>query len=320
MNSNMEIIEHKGKGHPDSMTDSIVESCASFLDKYYVKKYGRVLHYNVDKALFLAGNVKVIFGGGEIIKKPCFILGGQISELSKELELLLIEIIKQTINNIIPNLINFDIEIRSNNVSKNLSNISENNIVLANDTSFNVGYYPFSENEKKILNIKNKIESIIQKGDIPIGEDFKIMFSPQQIVVSAPLYAKRINSIEEYKYYKTKILEELSEFGNVVFNPDSDRGFYYMTLCGSSIECGDDGQVGRGNRYNGLITPTRPMTIEAYHGKNNRNHTGKLYTKKAFEKAKEVYEKTGNYTEVFLVSKIGENINNPECYIINKNI
>jgi S-adenosylmethionine synthetase len=315
-----EIIEHKGKGHPDSITDYTVESCASLLDKYYFDKYGKILHYNVDKALFLAGDVRISFGGGDVIKKPCFILGGQISELTEELNLLLKKNIKETINSILPNLNDFDIEIRSNNVSKNLSNISDNSIILSNDTSFNVGYYPFSNNEQIVLKIRDKIEEIIKNGKIPIGEDFKIMFSPQGIVVSAPLYANKIKNEEEYKYYKTKIIEELSQFGNIIFNPDSNNGFYYMTLCGSSVECGDDGQVGRGNRYNGLITPNKPMTIEAYHGKNNKNHTGKLYTKRAFEKAKEIYDKTGNYTEVFLVSKIGEDINRPECYIESKKI
>jgi S-adenosylmethionine synthetase len=57
------------------------------------------------------------------------------------------------------------------------------------------------------------------------------------------------------------------------------------------------------------------MTIEAYHGKNNKNHVGKLYSKWAFERAKELYEKTGKYTEVILVSKIGKPITDYEEYI-----
>jgi S-adenosylmethionine synthetase len=37
------------------------------------------------------------------------------------------------------------------------------------------------------------------------------------------------------------------------------------------------GRVGRGNRVCGLITPYRPMTLEAAAGKNPYNHVGKLY-------------------------------------------
>jgi S-adenosylmethionine synthetase len=42
----------------------------------------------------------------------------------------------------------------------------------------------------------------------------------------------------------------------------------YLTYTGSSIESGDEGVVGRGNRVTGLITPLRPMNIEGAIGKN----------------------------------------------------
>ncbi|MHA1487030.1 MAG: methionine adenosyltransferase, partial [Promethearchaeota archaeon] len=51
----------------------------------------------------------------------------------------------------------------------------------------------------------------------------------------------------------------------------------YLTITGTSAEAGDDGEVGRGNRSNGLITPCRPMSLEAVCGKNPINHVGKLY-------------------------------------------
>jgi S-adenosylmethionine synthetase len=40
-----------------------------------------------------------------------------------------------------------------------------------------------------------------------------------------------------------------------------------LTVTGTSAENGDDGQVGRGNRINGLITPYHPMSLEATSGK-----------------------------------------------------
>src|SRR5690606_40191772 len=51
----------------------------------------------------------------------------------------------------------------------------------------------------------------------------------------------------------------------------------YLTVTGTSAESGDYGQVGRGNRANGLITPHRPMSLEAVAGKNPVTHVGKLY-------------------------------------------
>jgi len=310
----IEIIEYKSNGHPDTLTDLCVEACASSLDEYYVKKYGRVLHYNVDKAVFLAGDAKVWFGGGRIIKPPCFILGGQVSNLTNELKQTLIRTITETIKLHLPNLEKFNIEIRCNNVAQNLTDISVQNKILCNDTSFGVGYYPFSVNELKVMSIRDELYKMILEQEIPIGELFKIMLTPKTISISAPLYAQRVHNIEQYAKYKAEIEKHLSKYGNVVFNPDFESGFPYLTLTGSSIECGDDGQVGRGNRYNGLITPCRPMTMEAYHGKNNKNHIGKIYQKWAFEKAKQIYEKTGKYTEIILVGKIGKPITDYEIY------
>jgi S-adenosylmethionine synthetase len=314
-----EIIELKSNGHPDTLTDLIVESCATGLDKYYNKKYGKILHYNVDKAVFLAGNAKVEFGGGNILKSPCFILGGQVSNFDSQLKKELKLVIKNTIHHHLPNLHKFRIEIRCNNVSSNLLNISENKEILCNDTSFGVGYYPFSKNENKVFAIRDTIDRMIKEQIIPIGELYKIMLTPKGIYVSAPLYAQRVHSREEYAMYKKKIENELKQYGNVVFDPEFEHGFPYMTLTGSSIECGDDGAVGRGNRYNGLITPCRPMTMEAYCGKNNKNHIGKIYQRLAFEKAKEIYEQTGKSVEIIIVGKIGCPINDYELYV-NHNI
>jgi S-adenosylmethionine synthetase len=41
-----------------------------------------------------------------------------------------------------------------------------------------------------------------------------------------------------------------------------ERDELYLTYTGSSIESGDEGVVGRGNRVNGMITPLRPMSVE----------------------------------------------------------
>jgi len=316
MDNKIEIIEYKSNAHPDTLTDLVVEACATFLDWYYQRNYGKVLHYNVDKALFSAGDANVYYGGGEVVKPPCFILGGQVTNLDSVLRSCLVGETRKTIRKHLPNLKEFDVEIRCGSTVKNLNDIAVNEVILSNDTSFGVGYYPYSSAEQTVFSIRDYLDFVIHEQVIPMGELYKIMYTPETICISAPLYANRIPDREAYAEFKARIQYELSDYGNIIFNPDFDGGFPYMTLCGSSIECGDDGQVGRGNRYNGLITPCRPMTIEAYHGKNNKNHVGKLYSKMAFERAKALYEETGKYTEVILVSKIGRPITEYEEYII----
>jgi S-adenosylmethionine synthetase len=83
-------------------------------------------------------------------------------------------------------------------------------------------------------------------------------------------------------------------------------------VTGTSIEMGDDGATGRGNRGNGLITPGRPMTMEAIAGKNPISHVGKIYNVLAERMAREIVELQGiEEAYVTLVSKIGSPIRQP---------
>jgi S-adenosylmethionine synthetase len=97
-----------------------------------------------------------------------------------------------------------------------------------------------------------------------------------------------------------------------------DEGIVYLTLTGTSAEQGDDGEVGRGNRTTGLITPMRPMTLEAAAGKNPVSHVGKLYQVYAQlivdRLCAEIPEiRAANCT---LLSRIGTPINDPQVAAI----
>jgi S-adenosylmethionine synthetase len=76
---------------------------------------------------------------------------------------------------------------------------------------------------------------------------------------------------------------------------------------------GDDGSVGRGNRCNGLITPYRPMSMEATSGKNPITHIGKIYNVMSKIIADEIAEKVTNEAEirVSLLSQIGKPVSEP---------
>jgi S-adenosylmethionine synthetase len=94
--------------------------------------------------------------------------------------------------------------------------------------------------------------------------------------------------------------------------PDS----IYLTVTGLSAEAGDDGQVGRGNRVNGLITPYRPMTLEAAAGKNPITHVGKLYGVMADRVARAVVDQVPGVDEAYcyLLSCIGQPIARPRVF------
>jgi S-adenosylmethionine synthetase len=99
---------------------------------------------------------------------------------------------------------------------------------------------------------------------------------------------------------------------------DVPRGNVFLTVTGTSAESGDDGQTGRGNRANGLITPFRPMTLEALAGKNPITHVGKLYNAAASRLAAALVAEVPGIldAECHLVSEIGTPIDDPKLALI----
>ena len=94
---------------------------------------------------------------------------------------------------------------------------------------------------------------------------------------------------------------------------DLATGNIYLTVTGTSAEAGDDGQVGRGNRVTGLITPCRPMTLEAPAGKNPITHVGKIYTVLAQNIADKLVRHLPEISraQCLMVSRIGIPVNRP---------
>jgi len=64
----VEIVERKGTGHPDYLCDSMLEAVSVALAKEYMREFGAILHYNIDKGLLAAGRVEKRFGGGRVLK------------------------------------------------------------------------------------------------------------------------------------------------------------------------------------------------------------------------------------------------------------
>jgi S-adenosylmethionine synthetase len=95
---------------------------------------------------------------------------------------------------------------------------------------------------------------------------------------------------------------------------DISRGQGFLTITGSSAEAGDDGQTGRGNRANGLITPFRPMTLEAAAGKNPISRVGKLHNVAANRLAAAVVANVAEIVEAYchLASEIEARIDEPQ--------
>jgi len=200
---------------------------------------------------------------------------------------------------------------------------------LSNDTSFGVGYAPFSETDKLTLETEKYINGSLKNTMPEIGYDIKVMGVRNKdiinLTVAAAYVGKRLASPKEYNNSKQALKEKLLDYSkkftdkkvNIFVNTADLEKFssYYITVTGLSMENGDDGSVGRGNRVNGLITPYRPMSMEASAGKNPVTHVGKLYNILSFKIADKIYETAGGdlkEVNVRIVSQIGKPIDEPQ--------
>ena len=346
-----ELVERKGIGHPDTVCDAVADACSRALCVYYLENFDRVYHHNVDKAALVGGVAKPEYGGGLIIQPQYFLIVGRaINQIliecgdgKNKLEYIPVATIcrdtsRQIIGDIFRNLdldkhIQFDYAVRPGSIDLtglfDESHHSED-IPLANDTSFGVGYAPYSDVEKIALEAEKLINSDkFKKKCKASGEDIKVMVERVDnevgITVAAAMVSKYINDASEYVSYTNQIRDAVLDLASNII-PERDvtcqvnvadnieKGIMYLTITGTSAEAGDDGEVGRGNRSNGLITPCRTMSLEAVCGKNPINHVGKLYNILSTEMAREIVNRgQGDIVEahVKLLSQIGRKITDP---------
>jgi S-adenosylmethionine synthetase len=335
----VEIVERKGIGHPDTMCDALAEELSRNLCRFYLDNFGLVLHHNVDKALLWGGTSEARFGGGKIISPMEIFLAGRATSEYRGIKVPIDELVEESCRHWLQSnfhALNADRDVRLHSLirpgSADLVELylrqEKTGIALANDTSCGVGYAPLSELELIALQVEKKLNSAETKASHPeIGEDIKVMAVREhediELTVSCAFIDSYIADSEDYVHKKSQLatMVEKTTRGftdrnlHVTVNAADDisKGSFYMTVTGTSAESGDDGEVGRGNRINGLITPYRPMNMEAAAGKNPVTHVGKLYNIVAQQIAYALVRQLDDVAEAYcyLVSRIGSPIKEP---------
>lgn len=339
----IEMVERKGLGHPDYIADGIAEAVSRELCRYYIEHYGAILHHNVDKVLVVGGQARPVFGGGEVLHPIYVIVSGRATSYVKTREgldfvpigSLILKASKEWIRRNFRYLdpehhVVIDYKIGQGSVDLvGLFELGKARVPLANDTSFGVGFAPLSTLEKLVLGIERLLNSKEMKNSIPaIGEDVKVMGlridKRITLTIAVAIVSRHVRDKDEYLSVKEEIKNRILDYA-VKIAPDYDidiyvntadkpeEGIYYITVTGTSAEHGDDGATGRGNRANGLITPMRPMSLEATAGKNPVSHVGKIYNVLASRIAERIVSQVRGVKEVYvgLLSQIGRPINEP---------
>jgi S-adenosylmethionine synthetase len=331
-NPSVEFVERKGVGHPDTICDHLAEELARELASEYLAHTGAVQHFNVDKAILAAGSVNVGFGGGEHTRPSRLVLVGKADSLQAwrpDPESLAASYKKKLLD-LLPEATPeaFDVEVWLNQSSADLAsvvNAREDDVPLANDTSFAAVSLPRSPLESTVHAIETYLNSDQFRARLPIGRDIKVMGArvdgASHVTVACPVLARSVHSRSEYDNVVAEVqsavskitAEELGPGVVVKINQADQEDSPYLTLTGTSAEAGDDGQVGRGNRFGGLITPYRPMSLEAAAGKNPAAHVGKTYHAVAADIAARLNAETGvTESTIRMLSSIGRSVADPE--------
>ena len=335
----IEIVERKGLGHPDSLCDAIANQASVALCQEYLKDFGRILHHNLDKALLVAGSSSCRLGGGTIDKPMRLILGDRATASFQgkaiDVEGIVIEAakdwIRENLRFVDPDRhIIFQNEIREG--SPELTHIFERSSIGANDTSAAVGFAPFTLTEQVVFSVEKYMNSAQFKRQFPeTGEDIKVMGVRRKrelhLTIAVAFVDRFIRDSHSYFTRKAEIAEDLCRYLsplrddykqikvdiNVLDDTRRADDGMYLTVLGISAEGADSGQVGRGNKVNGVISLNRPQSAEAHAGKNPVSHVGKIYSYFSSHLAEEIAAKVPGIHEVYvqLCSQIGKPIDTP---------
>ena len=333
----VEIVERKGLGHPDTLCDALAEEVSLALSRFYLERFGFVLHHNVDKVLLRGGAARPAFAGGEVDEPIELYLAGRATREYGGGKIPVDELAVGACRSwLSANLHALDAErhVRVHCLvrpgSSDLVELFERQRRagaprLANDTSIGVGFAPLTPLEGAVLAAER---SLRESAAPERGEDVKVMGvrvgARSALTVACAFVGGHLRDLDAYLAARARAAENVRAAATAILNvepavevntaDDPAAGSVYLTITGTSAEAGDDGQTGRGNRANGLITPARPMTIESIAGKNPITHVGKLYNVAATRIAEALVSGIEGAREahVLLVSRIGAPIEEPQ--------
>lgn len=337
-----EIVERKGMGHPDTICDLMMNKVSIELSKLYLKETGAIQHHNMDKTMLVAGKTENKFGGGKVIKPMKLILGDRatfdvngrtlpIDDFVKEAAKCWLE---RNLRYVKEENVEFQLEIGP--TSRELQSIFKTpKNIAANDTSALVGYAPFTNTESIVLQTEQFINSKKFKSEFPAaGEDVKVMGFRNgnllDLTVAIAFVDSHISSVNDYFAKKREMVQAITEFVrknsdfeaqtaiNCLDDPNKGLDGVYLTVLGTSADSADSGEVGRGNKANRVISPSRPAGAEAIAGKNPVSHIGKIYNALSFKIADEIHTSVSSVDEVivWMYNVIGRPVNDPKAIVV----
>jgi len=349
-NSDFELVERKGVGHPDTICDAIAETVSRRYSQYCLDRFGRVAHHWFDKVLLVGGDADIAFGRGTILVPYQVVVAGKCAFAVGDVPIPVQEIAQAAATEVLSSVLTgFDpathltLELRAvDSTGPGRSSLRyrpcgpedladpDDTPLVSNDSNILAAFSPLTELEQMVLFVERLLNgSGFKQQNQDVGWDIKVFGCRRgqtfQLLVNMPFLAGLVPDLAHYDRRKEEVVEVLrvamaerfSHDITIRLNVADGNDKVYLTALGSVADTGDVGVTGRGNRSNGLITPMRPMSIEAPAGKNPLDHTGKLYGLAAQAIADSLATDLGARIEVFIHTAKGTPTFEPDDVLVN---
>ena len=292
-NLKLEIVERKGLGHPDTLADGLANYISVKYSEFCIKKFGVVLHHNIDKLYVGAGVINKLFDNQKLVKPIQIVINGRVSDefSNKKIDInyKIYLWVKEYLKNILPNInLNKEIEVTVNcnqaaergsvwYKPRNLDDLPEYSRLYANDTSVCVAHSPMTEAENLTYSLEqyfwDRSTGIPRHKFKDFGQDIKVMTvrrgNDYDITLCVPVLINRINNWDDYDLKINKLEKKLEVFAESLIDKNRKiklkinagrNGYRRYTLPrGTCAEVGEEGVVGRGNNNLGIIPIFRPQ-------------------------------------------------------------
>lgn len=344
-----EIVERKGAGHPDTLCDAIAETASRYYSRYCLQNFGKVAHHWFDKVMLVGGESNIQYGAGQLLKpyrvifagKCAFAIGNKAVPVRELIWKAAEDVLTSTLTEfhasdhleVVLEIVDHQGPARPNRRYRPRSVddlVSANDQLTSNDSTLCAAFSPLSMLERMVLFTEHYLNGAqFKASNVDTGWDVKVIGYRHKeefhIIANMPFLARQIPSFDVYITRRNQVHADVSkqlanEFGlypKVSINVADKDGAPYLVALGSVADTGDVGVVGRGNRINGLITPMRPMSIEAPAGKNPIDHTGKLYSVVSHKIARKLADCLDTNVEVFVQTSKETLLAEPDNILIN---
>ncbi len=345
-----ETVERKGVGHPDSLADALALELSRQYSRFTVRECGAVLHHQFDKLVIVGGRTEVTWGAGHFVEPIRVLLLGRVTRSFAGKTLPVTDLLSAETRAFFgaryPMLrLDQDLVVEDRLTSSagpgtlrestgaiaqmfaptSVATVRGYEALVANDTSAGVAHAPLTALESAVVSLEAWLTGPA-RGERPwLGTDVKLMAhrvgATVDLTACVPQLAAQVPSARAYRENLERIGAEIIARLAPWFDPtlvtlslntkdDERTSNHYLTVTGSSLS-GDIGAVGRGNRLDGLIAFTRPMSLEGFAGKNPKYYAGFIYSALALDLSNALFETSGHAAEVELVSQNGAPLGAP---------